>query len=199
MRTTLRGLVLCACAVTCASVSFAQSPTSSEGTVSITSLIADIAKTTGKNFIVDPRVRADVTLIQKDKGSLSYADLLTVLQVHGYTAVEGDRFVTIVPDANIRQLAPLVRDKDKAADAEYVTKVMTVRSMPAATLVPMLRPMMPQQSHLAASICSNDLVIVDTAANVRRIESLVQTLDDGEPFKPRNCAEVDSPAGEARK
>lgn len=200
MRITLPGLMLCVCAVTYASVSLAQSPTASDGTVPITTLISDAAKRTGKKFIVDPRVRADVTLIQRGEDSLSYADLLTVLQVHGFAAIEGEGFVRVVPDASVRQLAlPLVGDKDKRPDGEYVTKVISVRTTPAAMLVPTLRPLLPQYAHLAASVCTNDLIIVDSVANVRRIESLVESLDKGEPFKPRDCAQVETPPAEARK
>src|SRR5690606_15035098 len=115
----------------------------------LTSLISDVAKRTGKRFVVDPRAHADVTLIQRNDEPLSYAEFLTVLQVHGLTAVEEGSLVRVVPDANVRNLAlPLVNDEDKRADAEYITKVVPVRTTSATMLVPMLRPLMPMQAHL---------------------------------------------------
>jgi len=164
--------------------------TSQENSIPITSLISTVAKKSGKKFVIDPRVRSDVTLIEARASAISYADLLTVLQIHGFAAVESGDLVRIVPDAIVRQMSlPIVRGKEKHFDAEYVTKIIAVRTTPAALLVPMLRPLLPQQAHLAAAICSNDLLIVDTAGNVKRIEALVHALDRGsEPFKPEQCA-----------
>jgi general secretion pathway protein D len=63
-----------------------------------------------------------------------------------------------------------------------------VKSVPAAQLVPILRPLLPQQAHLVAIACTNVLVIVDTFANVQRIEKLVRALDTaGEPYKSDKC------------
>lgn len=163
--------------------------TSQENSIPITSLISTVAKKSGKKFVIDPRVRSDVVLIEQRAAAISYEDFLTVLQTHGFAAVETGNLVRIVPDAVVRQLSlPIVRGKEKHFDAEYVTKVVRVRSVPAAMLVPMLRPLLPQQAHLAAAVCSNDLVIVDTAGNVKRIEALVHALDQGsEPYTPEHC------------
>ncbi len=181
--------ILCVVILLGGQATLAQPVPSSENAVPLESLIADLAKRTGKRFVLDPRVQVDVTLIQQNPASLSYAELLTVLQVHGFTAVEEGGLVRIVPDANVRSLAlPLLGDKEERPDAEYITKIIPVRTTSAAMLVPMLRPLMPMQAHLAASVCTNDLVIVDTVANVRRIEAIVQSLDDGEePFEAREC------------
>ncbi|NLG78079.1 MAG: hypothetical protein GX535_17725 [Xanthomonadaceae bacterium] len=187
--------------VLAASASFAQSTSPSEDTVPLLSLISDIAKRSGKRFVVDPRAQVDVTLIPRKAEPLSYAELLTVLHVHDLAAVEEGAMVRVIPDANIRNLAvPLLEDTAERAEADYVTKVIPVRTTPAAMLVPMLRPLMPVQAHLAASICTNDLVIVDTAANVRRIEGIVRSLDDGEePYTPRECAPRQSTSDESKK
>ncbi len=199
MKAAVQSLIASVCILLPLSTSFAQSSGSREE-VPIEVLIVDVAKRTGKRFIVDPRVRANVMIVQKGSESLSYGDLLSVLHVHGFTAVEEERFVRIVPDASVRQLAlPLLRGNDKRLDAEYVTKLIPVKTMPAAMLVPLLRPMLPVQAHLAASICSNDLVIVDTFANVKRIESLVQSLDKGQSYEPRDCVALEQGEGEPKR
>jgi len=65
-----------------------------------------------------------------------------------------------------------------------------VKSLPAASLVPILRPIVPQNGHLVAVPCTNVLMIVDTYANVRRLESVVQALDTAEkPFQPPGCSQ----------
>lgn len=62
-------------------------------------------------------------------------------------------------------------------------------SVPAPLLVPILRPLIPQFGHLAASKCTNDLILVDRFANTKRLESIIQALDTGEPYKPEKCGE----------
>lgn len=168
-------------------------------TIPIEAIIEEVAKTTGKEFIVDPRVRAEVMMVRKDMSDLTYADLLAILQVHGFAAVEGDRFIKIVPDAGMRQLpSPVVSANEQFDDSAQITKVIRVRSTPAAQLVPVLRPLMPQQAHLSASVCTNDLIIVDSAANVRRIEEIVASLDNGKPYKP-SCPEPIAASDAPRK
>lgn len=169
-----------------------------EGSIPITQLIGEVAKRTGKTFLLDPRVQADVVLLGAERNKLDYEELLSVLQVYGYATVEEKNHVRVVPDAVARQLPlTLISGTETRPNAEYVGKVLAVKSVPAAHLVPILRPLLPQQAHLVAIACTNVLVIVDTFANVQRIEKLVRALDTaGEPYKPGKCgAEVAVKAG----
>lgn len=187
---------VCAFLPTCAALALlstpcalAQStPAADTNAVPITRVIAGTAKKTGKKFVIDPRVRADVTLVGLDADSLDYPTLLSVLQVHGFAAIDDGKYVRVVPDASARQLAiPTMTSKGSYANAEYVTRVMTIKSVPSSHLVPILRPLLPQQAHLVALPCTNKLVLVDTFANIQRLEEIVSALDTGEPFKPEAC------------
>jgi type II secretory pathway component GspD/PulD (secretin) len=157
-----------------------------EGTVSLATLLEAVAKRTGKTFIVDPRVQGEALLIGGDPAKLDYAELLSVLQVHGFAVVARGDVVRVIPEATIRQ-QPLSYVTGRHPDAEYVTKTFTLKNVPAAQLVPILRPLLPQQGHLVAFPCTNMLMIVDTFGNVQRIEKLVQTLDVGGPYTPPAC------------
>jgi general secretion pathway protein D len=156
--------------------------------VPILSLLRAVAKKTGKKFIIDPRVHGNAQLIGEEPGSVTYSELLTILQVQGFTAVEGTGFVRVIPETIVRQSAlPLVIGAATYPDAQYVAAVIPVRRMPAASLVPILRPLLPQQAHLAAAICSNSILMVDSYANIKRIESLIAVLDTGDPYKAERC------------
>jgi general secretion pathway protein D len=156
--------------------------------VPIHTVIRAFAKKTGKKFLIDSKIHGNVQLIGKEAGNVTYGELLAILQAQGFTAVEGGGFVRVIPDAIVRQSAlPLVVGTATYLDAQYVAAVIPVRKVPAATLVPILRPLLPQQAHLAASICSNALLMVDTFANIRRIESLIAALDTGDPYKADRC------------
>ena len=145
-------------------------------------IIEAVSAITGKNFIVDPRVRAQVTMLSADPMSPDafYATFLSILEVHGYIAVPSGDLIKILPDANARQVPGV--DLPRAASGspdEVVTQVITVRNVGAAQLVPILRPLIPQYGHLAAHQASNMLIISDRAANVNRLMRIIQRIDTG--------------------
>jgi hypothetical protein len=85
--------------------------------------------------------------------------------------------------------APLVTGLEQLPDAQVITRIIHVKTMPAAQLVPILRPLVPAFGHLAASVCTNDLLLVDRFANAKRIEAIVKELDkNGETYKVEKCS-----------
>jgi general secretion pathway protein D len=161
---------------------------SSEAGIPIERIIATVAHKTGKKYLVDPRVQAHVQIIGQDPSNITYSDLLTILQLYGFAATEGGGYVRVIPDAGIRQWAlPELSGGQTYPDAQFVNYVLPVKNIPAGLLVPILRPLMPQMSQLAAAVCSNSLLIADSYANVKKIETLVKTLDVGTPYKPEKC------------
>jgi general secretion pathway protein D len=175
------------------STSASASESADEG-IPIERIIATVAHKTGKKYLIDPRVRAHVQIIGQDPSNITYSELLTILQVHGFVAVEGGGYVLILPDANARQVAqPQMSSGQTFPDAQIVNYVIPVKNGPAGFLVPILRPLLPQYADLAAAVCSNSLLMVDSYANVKRIETIVKALDVGTPYKPEKC-EMPSPA-----
>ena len=159
------------------------------GAVPLERVIAAVAKRTGKTFIVDPRVRAQVSLVGQDAMSIDYPTLLSILRVYGFAAVERAGYVQVMPDANIRQQSlPLMSGKESYADSEFVNKIIMVKSASAAQLVPILRPLLPQVAHLVALPCKNALLVTDVYSSVQRIEKIVRALDVGEPYTPPSCS-----------
>src|SRR5687767_14468069 len=146
----------------------------------IASIAEAVSAVTGKNFIVDPRVRAQVTMLSSTPMTppAFYEAFLSILQVHGFVAVSTGDVVKIVPDANARQLPgnDLPSSVSSTSD-EIVTQVIAVRNISAAQLVPILRPLIPQYGHLAAYPSSNMLIISDRAANVSRMVRIIQRID----------------------
>lgn len=159
-----------------------------ENSVPISRLIATVAKKTGKKFVIDPQVHGDAEIVGQDAANVSYGDLLTILHAYGFTAVEYGGYANVVPSAGVRNLpVAQVSGRETRPEAEFVSKVITVKNVPATHLVPILRPIMPQVGHLAALPCVNKLIIVDTFGNVQRIQAIIEALDVGEPYKPEKC------------
>jgi general secretion pathway protein D len=167
----------------------------SEGAISLSQLVTSLAQRTGKRFIVDPRAQAQVVLVGEALSDVNYDEFLSILGVHGFVAFDGGGYVNVVPDANARQYAvPVLAGKERRADAEIVSAVFEVKTMPATQLVPILRPLVPQFGHLAAVPYNNTLIMVDTYANVKRIEALIKAMDKGAPYKIDHSAPTCVPA-----
>jgi general secretion pathway protein D len=146
----------------------------------LSQIIEAVSAVTGKNFIVDPRVKAQVTMLSSTPMSPAafYEAFLSILQVHGFVAVPSGDTIKIIPDANARQIpANDLPSRVSATSDEIVTQVVAVKNVSAAQLVPILRPLIPQYGHLAAYPASNMLIISDRASNVNRVMRIIQRID----------------------
>ena len=156
--------------------------------VPIEKIITSVAHQTHRKFVIDPRVQARVHLVGEDTAQVSYNELLTILQLHGYVTFENSGYVIVMPDANARQVPqPMLTKGQTFPDAQVVNYTIPIVNGPAGFLVPILRPLLPQYAQLAAAYCSNSLLITDRYANVKRIEAIVKALDVGTPYKPEKC------------
>ncbi len=145
-------------------------------------IIEAVSEITGRNFIIDPRVRANVTMVSRSPltPEAFYEAFLAVLQVHGFVAVPSGDVIKIIPDANARQVpANDLPDRVSSTSDEVVTQVIAIRNVSAAQLVPILRPLIPQYGHLAAYPASNMLIISDRANNVNRMIRIIRRIDQG--------------------
>jgi general secretion pathway protein D len=146
----------------------------------ISALISTVAEVTDRNFIIDPRVKGKVTVISTrpmDSDEV-YQVFLSILKVHGFAAVPSGEVIKIVPDVNAKQDGiPTASDDTPGRGDEMVTRVVQVDNVAAAQLVPILRPLVPQQGHLAAYPATNVLIISDRARNVERLLTIIRRID----------------------
>lgn len=146
----------------------------------ISALISTVAEVTDRNFIIDPRVKGKVTVISSrpmDSDEV-YQVFLSILKVHGFAAVPSGEVIKIVPDVNAKQDGiPTANDGSPGRGDEMVTRVVQVDNVAAAQLVPILRPLVPQQGHLAAYPATNVLIISDRANNVERLLTIIRRID----------------------
>ena len=146
----------------------------------IRALISTVSKFTGKNFIIDPRVKAKITVVSSNTMTPEevYEVFLSILQVHGFAAVPTGSVIKIVPAVNAKQgPLPLVGATGGRASDELITKIIRLDHVPAAQLVPILRPLVPQQGHLAAYNPTNTLIITDHAGNIHRLLKIIAGVD----------------------
>ena len=147
----------------------------------LSQIIQAVSEVTGKNFIIDPRVNAKVTMVSATPLSPAafYEAFLAVLQVYGYVAVPAGKVIKIIPNNDSRQAPALdLPNEVSATSDELVTQIITLKNVNAGVLVPMLRPLIPQYGHLAAYPPGNMLIISDRASNVSRIMRIVERMDE---------------------
>ena len=142
----------------------------------IRQVVEAVGAVTGRNFIVDPRVNADVTLLSFSPMTPDtfYQAFLSTLQVHGFAAVEAEDIVQIIPDATSRMFGGSVAE---GRGADVVTRVIELANVGATALVPILRPLIPQAGNIVAHPESNILIISDRAANVERMVNIIRRID----------------------
>jgi general secretion pathway protein D len=166
--------------------------TDNEPTVNLVELIGKVAKQTGKQFVLDPRISGRVPATGIDINRTDYATLLAILRVNSMVTFTQGGIVNVIPDAGARQVpVPVIAAGDtRVADDELVTSVMQVTNICVAHAVPILRPMMPQYAHLAAYPATGTMLIVDRAANVRRITDLLARLDKQAASNKQSCDDI---------
>lgn len=138
---------------------------------------------TGKTFLIDPRVKGQLTLVSEQPvdRDVAYRMLLGALRMQGYAVVESDGLAKVVPeaDAKLQGSAVAVRGAASAAFGgdQLVTRVFTLRYENAANLVPVLRPMIAPNNPINAYPGNNSLVITDYAGNLNRIAQVIASID----------------------
>ena len=138
--------------------------------------VADVTETT---IVVDPSVKGKIKVISSKPVSKAelYDLFLSILDVHGYTAVRSGAVVRVIPNKNARSSPVDVISGTSDINAEYVTQVIRLDNVSAAKLIPVLRPLVPQQAHMAAYAPSNAIIISDIRANIDRMEKIIPSMD----------------------
>ena len=146
----------------------------------IPSVIKAVGELTGKNFIIDPRVKGTVIItsarpVPRDQ---VYPILLSALRMQGFSAIEGRGVVKIVPEAEAKQNYSVTRGKQiNESGDRIITQVYPLQHESAAQLMPVLRPLIGPNNAIAVLPSSNTLVITDYADNVRRLNAVIEAVD----------------------
>ena len=179
LKNSLRTIGITA-ALTLSAVSAAQEYTVNLKDTDIQEFIKFVADVTATTMVVDPNVKGKVRVISSKPVSQAelYDLFLSILDVQGYTAVHSGQVIRIVPSKDARSSpVPIMDDQSAVGNDEYVTQVIRLDNISAAKLIPVLRPLVPQQAHLAAYAPSNAIIISDIRSNIGRIVDIIERMD----------------------
>ena len=148
----------------------------------IDGVVKAMSEMTGKNFVLDPRVKGSVNIVSAKPvtKALAYDVFLAALRLQGFATVEDRGIIKIVPesDAKLHQ-SPMLGPQDKVglAGDRMQTQVFTLKYESAAQLVPTLRPLIAPNNTITAYPSNNSLVITDYASNLQRLEKIIEAID----------------------
>jgi len=148
----------------------------------IEGVVKAVSEITGKNFVLDPRVKGTVNIVSARPMSraLVYEVFLSALRLQGYAAIEERGIIKIVPESDAKLqagAAPGPQDRPRARGDQIQTQVFTLKYESAAQLVPILRPLIAPNNTITAYPNNNTLVITDYASNLQRIDKIIESID----------------------
>ncbi len=134
---------------------------------------------TGKKFIIDPRVKGEMTIFAKEPLSIdnAYNVVVEAMRVYGYSAVETNGVVKIVPDIRAKTLpVDLSSVLDSDTETDMASYVVRLHNLPAADLLQQLKPLVPPSGHIGAAT-PDTLLLIDARDNVKRLAKLAEHID----------------------
>lgn len=156
----------------------------------IDQVIAAIGMISGRNFLIDPRVKGTLNIVSAKPvpRELTYQILLSSLRLQGYAAVEANGVTTILPESDAKLHGSQVnvvgstvgRPSVRSSGNRLVTQVYPLKHESAAQLVPILRPLIAPNNTIAAYTNSNTLVITDYAENIARLTKIIDAVDQAQ-------------------
>jgi general secretion pathway protein D len=150
----------------------------------IEEVIKAVSQITGRNFVVDPRVKGTINIVSATPvaASLAYDILLSTLRMQGFSAVEAGGVTKILPEADAKLYVSGI--DGKSTGEKLITRVFVLQYESAAQLVPILRPLIPPNNIVVAYPGNNTLVVTDYASNLKRIEQIVSAIDQPSKSAP---------------
>ena len=156
-------------------ISFVESATINMKDADIREFAADIAKISNKTIILDPRVKGKVTVISDqdlDEGE-AYAVFLSTLRVHGFTAIENNNVVKVMPESGGRS----DYSSSVVSPDTLTTEVIRLKQASAKALAPLIKPIINKQGHITAYEATNTIILADYIGNIERVKNLLLNLD----------------------
>ena len=169
--------------------------------VDIIVFIEFFSELTGRNFIIDPRVKGNVTILSSSRISMTDLEAVfqSTLEVNGFSTIDSGQVTKIVPSGDAQTMAIETgssRDAGSAADIP-MTQIIPLVHADAAELKRLLTPMVPRSAFIAAYTKSNVLLLADTAANIRRMMKIIRELDSDDTGRELTLIALDHSDGGA--
>lgn len=192
LRRTLAGAGLCLCLLAAlpAAAAAPEPMTINFVGADIESAVKAVGQVTGRNFVIDPRVKGTINIVSGRPVSpeVAYQTLLAALRLQGFAVVEGPAATRILPEADARSQPGALRTGGGAGGEQIVTEVFHIRYESAPQLVNALKPLLGPNQSITANAASNTLIVSESADNLRRIGRIIASIDVPQGNEPQVVA-----------
>lgn len=149
--------------------------------VEITVFIKFISDLTGKNMVIDPRVKGKVTIVSPSKISIDEAFRVfeSVLEVNGFATVDTGTMLKIIPAPDIRtkSIETLLQERDGTGDDRMVTQLIPLRFAEPDAVRQLITPLISKNSAALSYLPTNMLILTDSLSNITRILKIIRAID----------------------
>ena len=149
--------------------------------VDIATMVKFISDLTGKNFVMDDRVKGKISVYSPAKLSAEEAFnvFTSVLELKGFTLVQAGRVYKVVPTSTARQSGmKILTDEERGPVNEtYVARVISLERISAPEAVTFLQPMVSKDGYISSFGPTNMLLVVDSSLNIQKLLGIVELID----------------------
>ena len=149
--------------------------------VDIATMVKFISDLTGKNFVLDDRVKGKISVYSPSKLSIeeAYNVFVSVLELKGFMVVQSGRVAKIIPIANAKQsgIRLLPQGERAPVNENYIAQVTKMENITAQEAVAFLQPMVSRDGHLSVFGPGNLILMVDSSINIRKLQGLLEIID----------------------
>ena len=145
----------------------------------IQAVVRALSRATGQQFLVDPRVKGNLTLVSEGKvpAHQAYEMLLAALRMQGFSVVDVGGVAQVVPEADAKLLGGPLYSADKPSGNGMITRTFRLQYENAVNLIPVLRPIVSPNNPINAYPGNNTIVITDYAENLSRVAQIIDGID----------------------
>jgi general secretion pathway protein D len=147
----------------------------------IRAVIKFISELTGKNFVVDSKVKGKVTVISPTKITIeeAYRMFESILEVEGYTTVPAGKAIKIIPsrEAKEKGIEAIAPGRAFLGEDRIITRIIHLKFIDGQSLLSVIKPLVSKESSLVSYPYTNDIILTDVASNIKKILTIIQELD----------------------
>ncbi|MFJ4142611.1 type II secretion system secretin GspD [Pseudomonas sp. NPDC089734] len=145
----------------------------------IQAVVRALSRSTGQQFLVDPRVKGTLTLVSEGQvpARQAYAMLVSALRMQGFSVVDVGGVNQVVPEADAKLLGGPIYSADKPAGNGMLTRTFRLQYENAVNLIAVLRPIVSPNNPITAYPGNNTVVVTDYAENLQRVASIIAGID----------------------
>src|ERR1039457_2423241 len=149
--------------------------------VDIATMVKFISDLTGKNFIMDDRVKGKISVFSPSKltPDEAFNVFTSVLELKGFTVVKAGKVYKVIPMSAAKQagMAILANEERGPVNESYIARIISLERISAPEAVTFLQPVVSKDGHISAFGPGNMLLVVDSSLNIQKILDIIHQID----------------------